>query len=49
MKREFIYRAEVGSTNSELKAMARASDAPVTAVLRAGAQTGGRGRQNKAF
>ena len=49
MKREFIYRAEVGSTNSEIKAMARASDAPVTAVLRAGAQSGGRGRQNKAF
>lgn len=49
MKREFIYRAEVGSTNSELKAVVRASAAPVTAVLRAGAQSGGRGRQNKAF
>ena len=49
MKREFIYKPVCGSTNSELKAAVRASASPVTAVLRAGAQTGGRGRDNKTF
>ena len=49
MKREFIYKPVSVSTNTELKAMIRASAAPVTAVLQAGEQTGGRGRQNKSF
>ena len=49
MHREFLYKENAVSTNSELKAMARASAGPVTAVLQAGEQSGGRGRQNKTF
>ena len=49
MKRDFIYIPACVSTNDELKSLVRGSASPVTAVLRAGTQTGGRGRQNKAF
>ena len=49
MKREFIYRPVSVSTNTELKNVIRGSAEPVTAVLRAGEQSGGRGRQNKVY
>ncbi len=49
MNREFIYIPVSVSTNTELKNKIRGSAAPVTAVLRAGEQSGGRGRQNKTY
>ena len=49
MKREFIYQPVSVSTNTELKNRIRGSVLPVTAVLRAGEQSGGRGRQNKTY
>ncbi|MBR5410903.1 MAG: biotin--[Clostridia bacterium] len=49
MDRTYRFVPETGSTNDDLKEKLYQSDAPLYQVLAAGRQTGGRGRQGRAF